>query len=104
MWTWLWPVQTGRTFFDVWSIFHLTFWVFAGSVFWSFRDGFERPRAMLVGLALAYVWELFERWAEPRYPDRWLNPESGLNAYVSDPLTCVLGMLFAWYALDNWRV
>jgi hypothetical protein len=101
---WFYPIRTGQTFFDVWSIFHLAFWVFMGSNFWAAQKFIERPRAMLVGLCLAYGWELFERYAEHKWPDVWLTPESHLNSYVSDPLTCVLGMLFAWYALDHWRV
>lgn len=98
---WFWPIRTGRTFIDVNSIFHLAFWIFMGSNFWFMKV--ERNRAMLIGLALAYAWEIFERYAERRWPDIWTDPESALNSYVSDPLTCVVGMLFAWYALDSWR-
>jgi hypothetical protein len=101
---WIYPIHTGHTFFDVWTIFHQAFWLFAGSCFWAFRDTIEKPRALVVGLVMAYGWEVFERYAERRWPDRWLNPESWLNSYVSDPLTCVVGILAAWYALDNWRL
>lgn len=101
---WLWPIRTGKTLIDVWTIFHLAFWVFMGSNFWAVQRYIDRPRAMLAGLCGAYLWELFERYAERKWPNVWLTPESLVNSYVSDPLTCVLGMLFAWYALDNWRV
>jgi hypothetical protein len=37
IWNWFWPVRTGITFFDVWTIFHLAFWVFMGSNFWVQR-------------------------------------------------------------------
>jgi hypothetical protein len=33
-----------------------------------------------------------------------LHPESFANAYVSDPLTSVLGVLFSYYVLEHWRV
>lgn len=100
---WLWPISTGKSAVDVWTIFHLAFWIYMGSNFWSFNTWIDRPRAMLIGLVLAYLWEIFERYAERKWPHMWLTPESWYNAYVSDPLTCVVGMLFAWYALDNWR-
>lgn len=98
-----WPIKTGRTFIDVWTIFHLSFWIFMGSNFWTIRTYVDRPRAMLIGIIVAYLWEFFERYAERKWPTVWLSPESALNSYVSDPLTCVVGMLFAWYALDHWR-
>ena len=94
--------RTGYAFFDVWSIVHVAFWIYGGSIFWSFK--MNRVLAMGICLALSYMWEFFERYAEKKWPHLWLNPESWWNGYVSDPLTCVLGVLFVWYALDNWRV
>lgn len=99
----LWFVgKTGYSFFDVWTIVHLSFWIFVGSVAWSTKP--SRSVAMLSCLIVAYSWEVFERYAEKKWPNLWLNPESALNSWVSDPLTCVVGLLFVWYALDNWRV
>jgi hypothetical protein len=92
---------TGKAWIDVWTIAHLAFWIFVGSVLWNLKY----PRDwMLVGcIASAYAWEMFERYAEKRWSDLWRNPESWGNAWLFDPLTCVLGVLFMWYALDNWR-
>jgi len=101
--SWLYPVKTGITFFDVWTIFHLSFWVFMGSNFWNIQRFVSRPQAMIIGLVLSFAWEFFERFAEKQWPALWKNPESWWNSYLSDPLTCVVGMLFAWYALDHWR-
>jgi len=98
---WFFPIRTGKTFFDVWTIVHVCFWVYFGSLTWSLRLG--RWKAMFLCISLALVWEVFERIMEPRRPDLWLTPESWLNAWVSDPITCVVGVLFIWYALDNWR-
>lgn len=95
------PIRTGQTFFDVWTIVHIAFWVYFGSLTWSFQ--IPRLYAMLGCLGIAFAWEVFERIMEPKRPDLWLTPESWLNAWVSDPLTCVIGVLFIWYALDNWR-
>lgn len=99
---WLWPIRTGLTIIDVWTLFHTAFWLFAGSCFWSWKIPLEP--AITVALSLAYVWEAFERFAEPRWPHLWLNPESWANSYISDPLTAIVGVAFAYYALDNWRV
>jgi len=99
--TWLWPIHTGKTFFDVWCIFHLAFWLFVGSVLWARRT--SRPFALGWCLAFAYAWEASERFFERWWPQTWLNPESFINSVASDPLMCVLGLLGAWYALDHWR-
>ncbi len=98
---WLWPIKTGKTFFDVWTIVHLSFWVFVGHLAWVFH--WNRWYSMGVFMTVALLWEVFERVMEPKRPDIWLNPESWLNAWVSDPMTCLVGVLFIWYALDHWR-
>lgn len=72
---WLWPIRTGQTFFDVWTLFHLSFWFYMGSNFWSAEKFIGRPQAMVIGLVLSYAWEIFERFAERRWPDLWLSPE-----------------------------
>lgn len=113
--TWLWPIHTGVSFFDIWSIAHFAFWIFVGSMLWSFqprqlttpvlvRINMVLKGFQLVGcLTIAYGWEVFERFAEEHWPQFWLNPEVWYNSWISDPLTCVLGILFMWYALDHWR-
>lgn len=98
---WFWG-KTGYAFFDVWSIVHFAFWVFAGSLPWGMK--MSRPLAMGLCLLGAYAWEVAERFAEKKWPQYWLNPESWWNSWVSDPLMCVFGVLFVWYALDHWRV
>lgn len=113
MMTWLWPIHTGRTFFDVWSLVHLTFWFFAGSIFWS-REYHQKLSGLSQGLDLrgmnfgyclvmAFGWEVFERFAEKQWPQYWLSPESWYNSWVSDPLMCAVAVLACWYALDHWR-
>ena len=107
--SWLWG-HTGRSFIDVWSIFHVAFWVFFGSVLWSKQNAAvtagkpSRRSLHLAGcMGAALLWEVFEKYAEKKWPTMWLTPESWYNSWVSDPLTCVLGVLFALYALDHWR-
>jgi hypothetical protein len=98
--SWFWG-HTGTSFLDVWTIFHLAFWVFFGSCIWAFK--WNRRAALIGCLVGAFAWEFFEKYAEKAWPNRWLNPESLWNSYISDPLTCLLGVCFAFYALDHWR-
>lgn len=99
---WFWPIATGKSFFDVWTIVHLSFWIFAGHIPWVF--GWNRVWSFIGCLAFAFGWEVFEHFMIPRHPHVWLNSESWWNSWLSDPLTCVVGVLFIWYALDHWRV
>lgn len=88
---WLWPVVTGRTFFDVWSVVHLAFWLVVGANIRALVKG-PRVTAYAACIAAAYAWEVFEKWwMEPR--GYVLHPESWLNRWLSDPLMCVLGVL-----------
>lgn len=91
---------TGYSFFDVWTLAHLSFWIFIGSSLWGLKAG--KWLAVGVGLALALVWEAFEYFvAYKLWPDRWLDPESWGNSLVSDPLTCIVGVLGIWFLLDT---
>jgi hypothetical protein len=101
MFSWLWPVATGKTFLDVWTIFHLAFWLYMGSNFYSFKV--PLATALAVGIVFSYLWEIFERYAEVKWPAIWTHPESWVNAYVSDPLTSVVGILVTWFLLNNYR-
>jgi hypothetical protein len=92
---WLYPVITGRTFFDGPSVFHLAFWVFMGSCFAYAKMPLKR--SMIVMAVLAYGWEIFERFAEKKWPTCWTHPESWYNSYLSDPLMGVVGVAFAYW-------
>lgn len=106
---WLWG-HTGKSFVDVWSIFHVAFWLVVGSVLWS-REHAQallgkpsmRARNTVICVGVALLWEAFERGAERWWPTLWLNSESWYNSWLSDPLTCVVGVMFASFALDHWR-
>lgn len=91
--------ETGRSLVDVWTIPHLGFWTVWGSTGWAFKvkQGFT----LVIGLSLAVSWEIFERVAEKVWPKVWLNPESIINAWISDPLTCVIGTSGMYILLDK---
>ena len=96
-----WPPTRGITFFDVWSLPHFGFWIVVGSTFWVFRAKLGKLWPFLTCLSLAIAWELFEKYAEYRWPEQWLSPESWVNSWLSDPFTCVVGFLGIWYLLDR---
>ena len=96
--SWLWPIRTGGTFLDVWSLAHLGFWLFIGSTLWAFK--LHDTAVFTWCLFAAIAWEVFERFAEPKWPTTWQSPESSINVF-SDILMCALGVLLIWYMLDR---
>ena len=99
--SWLLPI-TGYSFFDVWTMAHLGFWIFVGSTMWGLKV--NRWVALASCLLIALGWEFFEAFVAFRiWPQHWLDPESWWNAWVSDPLTCLVGVWGMYWALDHRR-
>ena len=96
---WLYPIVTGKTLVDTSTVIHLAFWIFFGSCCAYARTSLGK--ALLISFALAAVWEVFERFAELRFPEMWQHPESWLNAWISDPLTAFLGVWFAYWLVSK---
>jgi hypothetical protein len=117
--------HTGFSFLDRWAVVHLCFWVFTGSVVWGLIRKHRWPwgRVLVLAgcLALAYGWEGLEAYLAPRHTTMWLDwftyqgstflavcpqyaegchYESWWNSYISDPLTCIAGVLGVWTMLD----
>lgn len=90
---------TGYSFFDVWSIVHLAFWIFVGSTLWALHV--NRWWALASSLIAALMWEVFEHFMVPLHPEIWKDPESWRNAWLSDPLMCVVGVLGIWWLLER---
>lgn len=93
---WLWPIRTGQTFFDTWTICHLCFWIVFGYNFVAVclrRKWVDRlPWALLLALVGAYAWECFEGFVlEPR---GWVMfQEVWFNRWISDPFVALVGTL-----------
>lgn len=96
-----WLFGTGTGFFDYWAIAHITFWFFMGSTIAAVK--INRYVAFAGSLVGAVGWEIFERYAEGQWPMIWQSPESFLNAWVSDIVMCIAGLLVAWWGYDRWR-
>lgn len=103
---WFWPVHTGASLFDFWSLIHLAFWFIIGSqvaAMMKAKGWKALPLVISVGLIVAYGWEIFERHAERLWPLVWNSPESWVNSWISDPLMCVLGLAIGWWGYLKWR-
>lgn len=100
---WLWPIKTGESFFDLWSLTHFAFWYVVGADVKALQaagkvKGLLYP--LLLALAFAFVWELVERYGfEPRglvvFPERWWN------RWISDPLMAVVGVWVGWWVVKH---
>jgi hypothetical protein len=93
---WLWPIRTGRTLVDVWTLCHVAFWIVMGFNCRAFHLGFA---PMLVPVYLgAAVWEGVERYCERRWPDIWKHPEKWWNSWIGDAIIATtIGYGLGWW-------
>jgi hypothetical protein len=107
----LWPVHTGITLFDYWSISHIAFWFVVGSSTAAVNDDASKSKwdkrisyffTIAVSLFVAVIWEFFERHAEKEWPSIWQSPESELNV-AFDVVTVLIGLIIAWWGYSKWR-
>jgi len=91
----------GYAFFDYWFLMHLSFWLVTGSTIAAVK--LNRAIFSMLCMSTALLWEVFEIFAAKKWPDVWLSPEAWWNAWVSDPLTVVIGLGVAFYGFDHWR-
>lgn len=96
---WFWPIRTGETFFDVWSIVH--FCTFLG--FGATLQATKLPlwAVLLILLTLGFGWEVVERYV-PFIHMHVKNPESWLNSWISDPIIDMLGGGVGIWLIMNW--
>lgn len=91
---------TGYSAFDVWALVHSAFWVFVGSCLWALK--IDKVKATIACLLVALAWEAFEGLVAFRlWPRLWLDPESWWNSWLSDPLTCLIGVISIYWILEN---
>jgi len=95
---WLWPIKTGKTFFDVWSACHFA----AGAVIGFDLGSFDMPFGWfcLTTVVLGYLWEVVETLIEKYKPGAIKHPEGPLNRWVSDPLMVFLGALVGYWLVS----
>ena len=97
---WLWPIHTGITFFDYWTVAHIAFWFVVGSSLAGIK--MRRAVAYIYCFWVAIGWEVFERFAESHWPTLWLSPESWLNSWVSD-IAMTGFVIVAFWGFDKVR-
>ena len=100
--SWFWPIRTGATVLDAWSVVHLCFWIVVGA---NWQALALKNKALhtwwlpyTVVLAGALLWEVFEGQVLEKlgfvcYPELWYN------RWLSDPLVGLAGV-----ALGLWLV
>lgn len=92
--------KPGYALIDPSTFVHFCFWVVAGSNVYYLR--LPRGKALAGFMVVALLWEVFERYAEKKWPQVWLHPESWWNAWVSDILMVPLGCLVVWALFDRY--
>lgn len=97
---WLWPIHTGRTFFDLWSIEHVAWWIFFASnldaLWWKGRNWM----AITFFLVVAIGWEVFEcYYLEPRAV--YADTEVWFNRWVSDLVMDTIGFMIGLWIARN---
>ena len=90
---------TGQSLIDIWTLVHLCFWIVVGSTLWAFKA--PKLKSVVVCWLISLAWEVFEVFAFKLWPDKWQDPESWYNSFISDPLTSIIGVLLIWWALDH---
>jgi len=91
----------GYAFFDYWSMAHVSFWFVIGSTIAAAK--LNRMIFGMLCMSIALMWEVFEKFAEKKWPEVWMSPESWWNSWLSDPLTVVVGLGVAFIGFDRWR-
>lgn len=89
--------------FDLWSVIHFCFWAFVSS---SVAATWEPPLwvHLVYTLIIGYAWEVFEHFAQRRWPEKWSNRiEPWSNSWVADPLLNLLGASFGWFVVGYYR-
>ena len=103
--SWLWPIKTGQSLIDVWSICHMAaFLVIAFNVeALGIAGALGIPLALGLGLSIGLAWEGWEtvlewfdkrRTVEKRYikhPERWRNH------WIGDPIVDIVGFVLGLY-------
>ena len=92
--SWLWPIRTGQTFFDTWTICHFCVWLVFGYNFVAvYLKRQQIPPvwlALLLAMTMAYAWEFIEAFYLEKHG--WVMfKEVWFNRWVSDPLMAILG-------------
>jgi len=86
--------------FDWWSVGHI-FTYYLVTKFFLMNLSFER--AILILIALGYLWELIERILENYDHNNaklfFKEKEGWLNRYIGDIIADVIGFLIAWFLI-----
>jgi hypothetical protein len=95
----IWGNKAGQSVFEMWSIIHAGFYAFLSS---SIEAAYH-PRwfiNVIWVLSLTTVWELFETFAEKKWPAKWSNTrELWFNRWIGDPISNSSGAAFGIFVV-----
>jgi hypothetical protein len=98
--SWLWPIKTGATLFDVWTICHIASWIVYGFNMCAMHA--TLVQALALGYVLAAAWEVIEAKAEVKWPDIWKHKEVWYNRWISDVLIDTsIGAWLGWWLCNH---
>jgi len=92
--TFLYPIETGKTLFDLWSFVHFCGWLALGSN--CVAVNFPNWAVWTTLVASTVIWETLERTLLRHMIQ---HPESFINSFIGDPISNSLGFIIGvWIA------
>lgn len=88
----LYPMETGKTLFDLWSLVHFCGWLALGSN--CVAANFPNWAVWTTLVASTVIWETLERTLISHMIQ---HPESFINSFIGDPISNSLGFWLGVY-------
>lgn len=96
-----WPIQTGRTFFDAWTIVHIAFWLVVGANMGNPTLKISIWACWLTFIVGAVIWEVVEKFVVHQMLGWVAFPEVWYNSWISDILVAPLGGFIGYYMIKS---
>ena len=92
--------KAGHALFDFYSLHHVVWFIALTLILTAiFRD-----KAWLAVMAVAVMWEIFEKWVAVNVPGfPFAGKEEIINKVVGDPISNLIGFLIAMIAIRSIR-
>jgi hypothetical protein len=92
--SWFFPIETGKTLFDLWSVVHFAGWMALGAN--CVAGNLPNWAVWTVLASSTIIWEIVERTLLKHMIQ---HPESMINSFIGDPISNSLGFCFGvWLA------
>ena len=95
----LWPIRTGETFFDEWSLVHFAFWFVIGANLAALKA--PPWLCWTVFIVGALAWEIVEKFVVDGMLGWVAHPERWFNSWISDILVAPIGGFAGYYLIKH---